>query len=159
MKQPEQLTSESQDIAELLDASTLSNEFSWPQLKMLSGYFSLWQAAKGTTIFEQGSTDQTMAILISGQVDISHLEADQSLEHIATLNPPQTIGEMALIDGEPRSARVSARGNTTYLIIDRAGYTKLCHEHPALALKLVTRVAKTLSQRLRRMNSHSKEMG
>ncbi len=56
---------------------------------------------------------------------------------------------LALIDGEPRSATCVATEPSVLLALTQAGFQRLCEERPALALKLLTRIAKLMSRRLR----------
>ena len=73
---------------------------------------------------------------------------------IATIGVGHTLGEMALIDGQARSAGAVAVEDLILLAITRADLDRLTLEHPKLAVKLVMKVAKLLSQRLRQTTSN-----
>jgi len=68
---------------------------------------------------------------------------------VATLGPGQTIGEMALLDGQPRSASVVAAEDLVLLVFTRAALEHLVEEKPSLAVKVLWKLARVLSQRLR----------
>ena len=68
-------------------------------------------------IVEEGQTASTMSILIAGQANVQRTHLG-NLEIIAILEPGATIGEMAMIDAAPRSARVVAKGDGVLLEID-----------------------------------------
>ncbi|MCM2332409.1 MAG: hypothetical protein NDI82_00480, partial [Anaeromyxobacteraceae bacterium] len=61
---------------------------------------------------------------------------------------------MALIDGQARSAGAVAVDDLVLLAITKADLDRLTNDHPRLAVKLVMKVARLLSQRLRQTTSN-----
>ena len=57
-----------------------------------------------------------------------------------------------MIDGEPRSAFACAASETVLFVMTRSNFLKLGEDNPALRGKLLFRIAKILSIRLRRSN-------
>ena len=82
-----------------------------------------------------------MYVVRSGEVAV--LSAGAVLE---TIGPNGTFGEMALIDGAPRSATAVAREPTEVAVIDEKAFLYLVQKDPAFALDLLRR----LTARLRR---------
>ena len=60
------------------------------------------------------------------------------------------FGELALIDGSPRSATIIAGGETSLVRLSNEAYKKLRTEHSATGFKITDVLLKYLSQRIRR---------
>ncbi|MAS34527.1 MAG: cyclic nucleotide-binding protein [Anaerolineaceae bacterium] len=93
-----------------------------------------------SVVFRQGEPGETMYAVQSGQIQIEH-----DGKTIALLGPGSIFGEMALIDGSPRSATAIAVTNSELVQVDKYHFQFLVHEAPTFA----TRVMQTLSERLR----------
>lgn len=105
------------------------------------------------TVFEEDSKGDSMYVLKSGAVKIIKRVKNQE-NTIAMLNPGEFFGEMALLDGLPRSATVRATADSEVLKITQEGYKALRKDHPHTALKLMDLIIKVLSNRLRQANKN-----
>lgn len=108
---------------------------------------------KEETIFEEDSKGDSMYVIKSGSVKILKRVKNQE-NTIAVLNPGEFFGEMALLDGLPRSAAVRATTDVETFVIPLDGYQKLRQAHPHTALKLMDIIIKVLSNRLRQANKN-----
>ena len=108
---------------------------------------------KDELVFEEDSKGDSMYILKSGSVKILKKVKNQE-NTIAVLNPGEFFGEMALLDGLPRSATVRATGDAEAFVVDLDGYQKLRKDQPHTALKLMDIIIKVLSNRLRQANKN-----
>ncbi|HTB23148.1 MAG TPA: cyclic nucleotide-binding domain-containing protein [bacterium] len=97
----------------------------------------------GANLFETGDPGVYMFVLISGEARI--IVNDIAVE---TAFPGAVIGEMAIIDGEPRSADVRCITDCIFAQIDRPRFEFLIRQHPDFALE----VMKIMSERLRSTN-------
>ncbi len=109
--------------------------------------------AKDELVFEEDSKGDSMYVLKSGAVKILKKVKNQE-NTIAVLNAGEFFGEMALLDGLPRSAAVRATMNSEVYLISLDGYQKLRKDHPHTALKLMDIIIKVLSNRLRQANKN-----
>jgi len=100
--------------------------------------------AAGQTVFKAGDPGETMYVVMEGEVDI--LEGSTILE---TAGPGSIVGELALIDDEPRSATVVAKTNSRLVAVDRRRFEFMVTETPFFALA----VMKVLADRLRKTNA------
>ena len=98
----------------------------------------------GKYIFRKGEAAKVMYLIIEGEVDL--MLGDTVVE---TAGEGVFIGEMALIDDEPRSASARARSDCRVFPIDEARFQSLVKETPFFALQ----VMKTLVRRLRKMDA------
>jgi|SRR5262245_37778719 CRP-like cAMP-binding protein len=108
---------------------------------LTSAGYPLQRFEANQRIFTQEDDGKVMYVVRSGQVAIT--SAGAVLE---VIGPNGTFGEMALIDGAPRSATAIAREPTEAAVIDERAFLYLVERNPAFALDLLRK----LTQRLRR---------
>ncbi|HEY5040217.1 MAG TPA: cyclic nucleotide-binding domain-containing protein [bacterium] len=108
---------------------------------------------KDELVFDEDSKGDSMYVIKSGAIKILKKVKNQE-NTIAVLNPGEFFGEMALLDGLPRSAAVRATGDAELFMIPLEGYQKLRRDKPHTALKLMDIIIKVLSNRLRQANKN-----
>ena len=108
---------------------------------------------KDELVFDEDSKGDSMYVIKSGAVKILKKVKNQE-NTIAMLNPGEFFGEMALLDGLPRSAAVKATSDSEVFMVSLDGYQKLRKEKPHTALKLMDIIIKVLSNRLRQANKN-----
>ncbi|MEQ1577662.1 MAG: Crp/Fnr family transcriptional regulator [Hyphomicrobium sp.] len=101
--------------------------------------------AAGEKIFLQDDAATCLYVVRSGKVQI--ITYGTVLENIG---PGGVFGEMAMIDGAPRSAAALAAETTEVMAVDRETFLYLIQRDPEFAL----RIMKVLANRIRRMNSN-----
>ena len=106
--------------------------------------FPLRSYAAGEKIFLQDDEGGSMYVVRSGRVSI--MTYGTVLESVG---PNGMFGEMALIDGSPRSATAVAAEPTEVAPIDRSAFAHLVRQDPDFAL----RVMRLLAARIRQMNA------
>jgi CRP-like cAMP-binding protein len=100
--------------------------------------------AAGQFVFKAGDPGETMYIITEGEVEI--LDGSTTLE---TAGPGSIVGELALIDDEPRSATVVAKTDCRLVPVDRRRFEYMVQETPFFGLA----VMKVLADRLRKTNA------
>ncbi len=102
----------------------------------------------GETIIRQGEVGDCMYVIQAGEVEV--LQRKDSREvRLATLGKWDAFGEMALFEGEVRSATVRALGEVRVLTVDRKTFLRRVHEDPSIAFRILQR----MSQRIRELNA------
>jgi len=138
-------------LLEMLDDSTWAKDFTEDDIKGLCKYLRLALFPKGSTIFHEGDPDDSMAIILEGSIEIT--KKDSSPDHkpkcLVRIGPGRAFGELALIEGPPRSATAQALVDVSLLILSRNMYDQLCAKDTRLALKVTTNIARLMSFRLR----------
>jgi CRP-like cAMP-binding protein len=109
---------------------------------------------KRQVIFHAEDHGSTIFILKSGAVKISVVDREGREMILKLLYPGDFFGEMALLDGQHRSATVTAVDEVDALVIERDNFLQLLRQHPGLALTLLL----TLCQRLREMDEKIKSL-
>lgn len=103
----------------------------------------------GVALFRQGDDGDSMYIIARGKVELFAERPDGTSQPIALLGEGDTIGEMALLTGEPRSASAIAALETKLFVMDMETFQSLIAEHPAISSYFI----QVLSQRLIQTNS------
>jgi CRP/FNR family transcriptional regulator, cyclic AMP receptor protein len=103
----------------------------------------------GESIFTKSQAADQMFIVLNGRVKIFSPSSSKKRKTFAYLQPGDFFGEMALLEGKPRSASAEASEFTKLLIITKRDFERLLvHDHPQLSIYLL----RTFSARLRRAN-------
>ena len=98
---------------------------------------------QNNVIFKEGDHGDSMFVIISGKVDV--IQNDHS---ITQLERGTCIGEMALLDQEPRSADAITLEESVLLKIDQEGFFQLMASNP----EIMKQIVKILTRRVRSMN-------
>jgi CRP-like cAMP-binding protein len=94
----------------------------------------------GQTIMNEGDFGDSMYIVVDGQVRVHR--GDMT---IITLGAEASVGELAVLDPEPRSASVSAATDTMLFRIDKEPFDEVMADHPEIAQGVI----RALCQRIR----------
>lgn len=105
-----------------------------------------WTA--GAAIFMRGDPGDQMLAVVSGRIRLSLSTAQGREMVLGTVDAGGILGEMALLDGAPRSADATAMEDTACLVLPRARFEAEARRRPDIGLAL----ARHLSARLRRTN-------
>lgn len=136
-------------LCEMLDGTELFSGFPWPEIMTLSTCVTAHDAQPGHVLFREGMPGDALYVLIRGLVETRKDDGTHQAAVIATESGGRAIGEMALIDGEPRSASCVVAEPSTLLVLTRDNFKRLTKQHPALALRVTLRIARLMSRRLR----------
>lgn len=139
-------------IADLLDGLELVQDFTYPELEMIAGYLALEEAAKGKVIFQEGDPGNFMMIVIEGRIAI-YKGGEHGRQLLSSEMKGRLVGEMSVLDHEPRSATCIAETDCALLILTSHNLKKMALEHPMLAYHFMASLARLLSRRLRRASA------
>jgi CRP-like cAMP-binding protein len=101
--------------------------------------------AKGAAVFAQGDQGDALYGVAAGRIRISASGAGGQEVFLNIMEPGDTFGEIAVMDGLPRTAGATALDDATLIVIKRADFLQLLEREPQLALHLL----KLLCERLR----------
>src|SRR5207249_12098721 len=88
---------------------------------------------RGETIFHQGSIGSALYIIVGGQVRIYTISVAGQELTVAIFGAGDFFGELALLDGQPRSASAKALYPTTTLTLHRAAFLHTITAYPPIA--------------------------
>jgi CRP-like cAMP-binding protein len=100
---------------------------------------------KENPILMEEDTGGALFVIISGKVKVSRTSSDGKEVILTILGESDFFGEMALLDGQTRSANVIALEDSELFIIRRDDFLDLLYKHPEVAIALL----QELTQRLR----------
>ena len=108
----------------------------------------------GTVVFEEGSAADGMYFIAAGQLSADVRSRSQTggagRRRLATMGSGSSFGELALMDGSPRSTRIVADDPTLCYHLSGAAFAELAEQDPEVAIALYRAIALSLSGRLRR---------
>lgn len=95
--------------------------------------------AKGATIVKEGEQAVAFYVIVSGKVDVT-----KSGEKVGEKRAGEPFGEMALLDGYPRSTTVIASEDTECLVMTRWDFTAELKSNPSMALSMLPELSKII---------------
>lgn len=99
----------------------------------------------GETLFEQGSTQDGVYLVISGRLR-SYVREGNTLRALTEIAQGETVGELAVLTGEPRRSTVRAIRDSVLAYVSRESFDYLTRRYPNLTLH----VARVIIDRMRR---------
>jgi CRP-like cAMP-binding protein len=101
---------------------------------------------KGDALFRKGAEGNALYIIQSGRIKISLTSRDGDEVILAMFSDGDFFGEMALLDGQPRSADAVAQETTVLLVLNRTDFLNFLSQHS----RAVQSILEALSLRLRK---------
>jgi CRP-like cAMP-binding protein len=136
-------------VVNLLKGMEIFSDLDFQPLKELSQLFEENIYNEGDIIFEEDSIGNSMMIITSGKVRISQRPDPDSEEALIFLSRGDIFGEMALLDDLPRSATAIAHSDVIIFEISRKNFLYFIDLNTAAGVKILFKLAKILSSRLR----------
>jgi len=137
------------EIRDLLMDCGLFDQLQPGDFSAAAGYFALSSMAAGEVIFREGDAGTFMCLIVAGQVAVRKTDADGREVDIAVLRKGRAFGEMAVLDGERRSASCVAASDCQLLSLGKDALDRMLNDAPKIAAKVIRALAVALSRRLR----------
>lgn len=106
----------------------------------------------GEFVFLKGQPGAAMFLIKTGQINVIDYDKDNRATVIATLNPGDFFGELALLDDSPRSASAMAVEPTEIYAISRTDLEHLLTTSPQIGLRVYRALAVIIGTRLKNAN-------
>ena len=133
-----------------LDQMDILRDFTPQEIQDLKQNLTRKTFSKGEIIVKEGDTDRNLFLLAKGLVSVRiHLPESDRYKRLVTYSPGVTFGEMAFLDGSPRSADVWSDEDSETYVLSPAEFSVLQKQSPQIAIKLVRNIALEISDRLR----------
>lgn len=94
---------------------------------------------EGETVVKQGDAGTELYLILSGQAEVT-----RDGKAVVILGPGQYFGELALLDGSPRGASVTALSALSMLVLGQREFVAVIDEWPGVARKLLNQLATRL---------------
>lgn len=144
-RQPEQrIRRTRRETAQALSVVPLFAGFTKRDLSRLAEETDIVSFPAGSTIVEEGLLGETMFVVLSGEAKVM-----KGKRRLGTVRPGDFFGEVALLDGAPRSASVVAETPVVAIRLFRRTLLRTLEAEPELALKILD----SLVRRVRNLTS------
>jgi glutaminase len=108
----------------------------------------------GTVVFNEGDEPDGLYFIGAGQVSADvRVRGQRGRRRLNSMAAGSSFGELALVDGRPRSTRIAALESTICFVLSPEGFADLRAEAPDACAQLTLAIARSLSQRLRASTS------
>jgi CRP/FNR family cyclic AMP-dependent transcriptional regulator len=131
--------------AEALASVPLFRRCSPDELRRVGGLATELDLATGTVVCRQGTPGHEACIVVEGEAEVAIDE-----EVVATIGPGGFFGELALLDGGPRVATVTATKPLHLLVLNRQEFRAMVEQAPTVAWNLL----EGIGSRLRQVETH-----
>ena len=142
----------------VLRESALFADMPDAEIASLAELFSEKSIPAGKTVFVENMPGESLYLVKEGTIRISKMLAEGDEQTLVVLGPEDTFGEMAVLDGAPRSATARVIEDASLLSIRKNDFEELCDSYPALGLKLMRNIIRIFSMRIRESNQEYREM-
>jgi len=129
--------SETNTIVEMLRKTPLWSGLTEKELKVIARSFKELKYESGDVIVRRGESGIGFYLIADGTVEV---RADGRV--LSKLGPGQFFGEMALLDGQPRSADVVALERSRCLALSSWSFKSILSQYPKMAVKLLQESAR-----------------
>jgi CRP-like cAMP-binding protein len=131
---------------ELLSRVPLFNELSREELERISRVSVARSFPAGVRVFHEGDHSDACYLVRRGDLRVTREHPDGRAIALATLGPGDIFGELAMLDGEARSASVETLTDSELLALPAADVRRLLADHPGISVKLIAALTKRLRE-------------
>ena len=134
---------------DVLAATPLFAPMARPELDALADLATERRVLRDETVLRRGDADASLLVLVHGRLRAGAVSADGREVTLGMIEPGTVLGEIALLDGQPRSLDVTAMNDSLLLVVERRDFLPFLKARPDLMLRLMA----LLCDRLRRASA------
>jgi CRP-like cAMP-binding protein len=123
-------------------------------LEHLGSYMKTRKVRRGVTIFSKGDPGTGLMGVLSGAVKVSIASSEGKDIVLNIFHEGEVFGEIALLDGQPRTADATAMSDCELAIIERRDFVPFLKDRPDVTLKFI----EILCSRLRRTSEQVQDV-
>jgi CRP-like cAMP-binding protein len=138
----------------LLRHHPLFRELPAPVIERLAAYMKTRKVPRGTLIFSKGDPGTGLMGVLAGSVRISVASVDGRDVVLNIIHEGEIFGEIALLDGQPRTADATAISDCELAVIERREFVDFIRNQPDVMLKFI----ELLCARLRRTSEQVQDV-
>lgn len=132
-----------------LHSLTIFKELDKNELEIVHKHVFEQSVKKDSVLFAEGMPGELLYVIISGCVEIIKDTKNYGKIILATIGANDIVGEMSLIDSEPRSATGRTSEDSVLLVINKQSFNEILKSDPRIAAKVLMGLLKIISRRLR----------
>ncbi|MEO8387279.1 Crp/Fnr family transcriptional regulator [Polaromonas sp.] len=154
---------------EMLQNSPLLQDFTPAEADILGASMLLVKAEPGQALIREGESGDWMMLILKGTVDITKrldppagvaatgegngdgdaVRAEETVSRVAVVRSGAALGDMSMLDSEPRYATCTAIEAVEAGVWGRHEIALLIRDHPGVGAKLLVKITQMMAQRLR----------
>lgn len=116
------------------------------------------RVGEGMSVFLENMSGESLFLIERGTVRISKMIAEGEERTLVILSADDFFGEMAILDGSPRSATARVVEEATLWCIKKNDFDQLCDSQPKLGIKLMKNIVKVFTRRVRSSNEELRDI-
>jgi CRP-like cAMP-binding protein len=136
------------ELIELFGAVPLFERLGVPQRELISAAGVRQFAKRGEIIVRQGDPGDAVFVIAAGSALVHRVNRGGERRALNVLEAPSSFGELALLDGRPRSASIEALEDCDLIVVTRADFLGLLSRDP----RLVDGLLRELGRMIRRLS-------
>jgi len=141
-----------------LSQSPLFQDFTPEEILVFSSNVSIKTISAGMTVFIEGMPGESLFLIEMGTIRISKMLAEGDEKTLVILGADDFFGEMAILDGSPRSATARVVEDAKLLLLKKSDFELICEENPKVGLKFVKNIVKVFTKRVRESNQEIRDI-
>ena len=141
------------DRRELLRNVSLFSSLDERELDRLIQATTTRRLASKEVLFRKGDPGNQLFGVLTGSLKVTGVGTDGKDVVFRLMRPGEVVGEIALLDGEPRSATVAAVEATSLVTLHRRDFVPFLEQHPRAAIRL----AAVMAERVRRLSERAED--
>lgn len=145
-------------VANTISETILGQDVTLEECEILSSAVTHKTLTAGELLFDEGTKDETLYLLISGKLEIRKILSGDSSIHIDTLKAGAMIGELSFIDGKTHSMRVIAKRDAEIIALHKDAFEALVEEKPMLTYHVMRSILRYTHNMQRKVNAKYLEM-
>lgn len=138
-----------EQLCAVLRRSQFFGDFPENEIALLAKYVQIRKVGVNTIMFREGDRGGFMCLLIDGAAELFKQDRSYGSKRIAQIDAGKTVGEMALVDGEPRSATCICAEPSSWAVLTREHFVRIIRESPSLSVNILLKIVMLMSRRLR----------
>ena len=146
----EKLSATDPGILSSLEEGPWGRVYNFQEILILAKHMVAYRLPAGSLLFEQGDRMSFVCFVVSGAVEVFKEDSNGQEKKLIVIKSGRSLGEMSLVDNEPRSATCRVAQETDVLILDSESLKAMEASHPHVALSFMRYLAMEISRRLRK---------
>ncbi|MDP2339436.1 MAG: PilT/PilU family type 4a pilus ATPase [Deltaproteobacteria bacterium] len=132
-------------VVQAIGQSPLFGQLPPDVLAQVAGRAQLFTVDVGDVIMEKGEPSDSFYVVLAGEIGVNTRLESGDLIELARLNPPDSVGEMGLLTGAPRSATVVAAGRALLLKFEQQAFQVMYERIPGFGFGISRALAGRLA--------------
>jgi CRP-like cAMP-binding protein len=139
-----------EEIHEIVDHAPLFEELNHQEIEAMCSFMTCYAAPRESVLIREGEAGDFLIIVLTGTVDIFKRGLDGQDVRVATISPGGTVGEMSMIDSEPRFATCISDEPVDFAVLTRQALNDILMALPRFGNKLLLLLLHMVTDRLRK---------